>query len=93
MQALLGKMGQNSITRRVKFCVPGDIPSKAVNRAKQQMEGLKLEELSVISKGAATFFAWVSKTVFMSDRILTDMMTLIPAHLLPKAKHVDVFFS
>ncbi|XP_039263482.2 uncharacterized protein LOC120339424 [Styela clava] len=76
VQGLLGKLGQNAITRRVRTCVPGDIPSVAIKRAEQQLRGLKLEELGEISKGAATFFAWSTCMIKEHTQISNEQKAL-----------------
>ena len=56
---MIGKLGDQSITRRVKRCAPGDITPEVRSEVESILGGLNMDTVQEISKGAAAFFAWV----------------------------------
>ena len=56
---MLGKIGKDSLKRRISEFKVVDVEKKAAKRAKNLLDDVDLEVIRDVSKGAATFFVWV----------------------------------
>ena len=56
---MLGKIGKDSLKRRISEFKVIDVEKKAAKRAKNLLDDVDLEVIRDVSKGAATFFVWV----------------------------------
>ena len=59
IQALVGKLGKNSLKQRIGRFSPDSISAEIAQKAKIYIEPFNLEEIREVSAGAATFFVWV----------------------------------
>lgn len=59
MQALIGKTGKMSLKRRIQELDVNKLKEQTVLRAKALLKDIKLEDVVIISAGAATFYTWV----------------------------------
>ncbi|XP_078485443.1 uncharacterized protein LOC100181885 [Ciona intestinalis] len=59
VQNLVGKMGKQAITRRVRHSAPGDVTDEIRRDVERKLSGLDIETVQAKSKGAAAFFAWM----------------------------------
>lgn len=57
---MLGKIGKDSLKRRISEFKVVDVEKKAAKRAKYLLDDVDLEVIRDVSKGAATFFVWVT---------------------------------
>ena len=64
VQTAVGKLGKQSITRRVRRRAPGDITPEIREEVQKILGDLDIKAVQDSSKGAAAFFAWVSHYVF-----------------------------
>ena len=60
MQKLLNKLGNESVTRRVKRLAPGDVTVEIREEVEKMLQGLDLASVKEKSSSAGSFFAWVS---------------------------------
>jgi len=63
VQTMLGKIGKDSLKRRISEFKVVDVEKKAAKRAKYLLDDVDLEVIRDVSKGAATFFVWVEGIV------------------------------
>ena len=64
VQALIGKIGKESLKRRIQVLNVNKLKEDTVNRAKRLLEDIRLEDVVVISAGAATFYSWVNICIY-----------------------------
>ncbi|KAL4221274.1 hypothetical protein ACF0H5_019537 [Mactra antiquata] len=60
VQALVGKTGKLSLKRRIQELNVNKLKDDQVQRTKAMLKDIRLEDIVVISAGAATFFGWSS---------------------------------
>lgn len=60
VQALIGKTGKQSLKRRIQLLDVNKLKDETVKSAKDLLNDIKLEDVVIISAGAATFYSWVS---------------------------------
>jgi len=58
IQALVGKLGRNSLKQRIGQFKPDSIDEATALKAKTHIEQLNLDEIRDVSAGAATFYVW-----------------------------------
>ncbi|CAK8681135.1 unnamed protein product [Clavelina lepadiformis] len=59
VQTAVGKLGKQSITRRVRRRAPGDITPEIREEVQKILGDLDIQAVQDSSKGAAAFFAWI----------------------------------
>ena len=63
VKALIGQMGKESLKRRIQKANVNKLKEETVNSAKKLLKDIRLEDVVVISAGAATFYSWVSRSL------------------------------
>lgn len=76
---MIGKMGTDSLTRRVRRRAPGDISRDLGNQVETMLEGFDIDSVGKLSKCAGAFFAWVSKNPHKINckRVMCDYIFFI----------------
>ena len=59
VQAVIGKTGKMSLKRRIQDLDVNTLNENTVLRTKSLLKDIKLEDIVIISAGAATFYNWV----------------------------------
>merc|ERR1719204_205084 len=63
MQALLGKLGRESVKHRIGRLRPNDLADEQCRRAEEILNGIEIEEAEKTSSGVTIFFAWCIVTL------------------------------
>jgi hypothetical protein len=63
VQALIGKTGKVSLKRRIQEIDLNKLKADTVNRTKALLKDIRMEDIVIVSAGAATFYSWVRKWI------------------------------
>lgn len=65
-QALMSQLGKGYIFRRMNNLNPKDVPENTIATASRILKPFNPVAIRDVSKGAATFYAWVNKVALSS---------------------------